>query len=115
MLIALLCSWPFARIESQHLLKKILGVIRDDFEGRVRDTVLSLLYSLEYLSIVSTVKWRSSCKHDVEDHTEAPDIALSIVVTLENFRSDVVRLDCQTGHKPFFTVPIFSSSWVCLL
>ncbi len=54
-------------------------------------------------------EWRVAAEQDVHDDTASPDVALLVVVALEDFWSDVVGLELRDS-----TVPSFSLSMVPL-
>ena len=91
-LVALLSRWPLCRVKRQHLIEQIFGIVRHNLESRVGHAVLSLLHPGQNFPVVSAIERRGACQHDIENHAQTPHITLRVVVSLENLRSDVVRL-----------------------
>ena len=59
--------------------------------------VITLPHTLNNLLIVFTIEGWSSCDQNVEDNSHRPNITSLIVISLQNFRSNVVGLHKKYG------------------
>ena len=68
----------------------------------VSESEFAVKYSLEDHFIVRPVERRVAAEQDVHDNAARPDVALLVVVSLEHFWSDIIRLMLGVSTVPSF-------------
>ena len=87
----LLSRWAFLRVVGEESADEILAVLRDGLPDAVVEVELSLTDLLHDVLVRLSVEGRHTRKQDIRDDTAGPDIALFVVVLVEDFGGDVVR------------------------
>lgn len=75
---------------------EVLGLLGDDFPGRVVEVVSSVEHIIQYFVVVFASIWGFATQHDEHNYTHGPIIAPLSVTSLEHLRSNVVG--CTVGH-----------------
>ena len=91
MLEGLLSRWAFLRVVGEESADEILAVLRDGLPDAVVEVELSLTDLLHDVLVRLSVEGRHTRKQDIRDDAAGPDIALFVVVLVEDFGGDVVR------------------------
>jgi hypothetical protein len=86
----------------EHLLYQIFGVLAHLLPLRPLEGVVALPHVVQDLIVSLAVERRASTEEDVENDSDAPDVALLIVLPLEDFGSDVVCSSILLSQKLAF-------------
>lgn len=78
-------------VEREQLRDQVLGLLGDLRPARVREGELTHPHLLHDLLVARTVEGRHPRQDDVEDHAARPDVALLVVLLVQNLGCDVVR------------------------
>ena len=87
---SLLSRGALLRVVGQQRADEALAVLRDGLPDAVVERVLALANLLHDVLVGLAVEGRHSGKEDVGDDTSGPDVALMVVVLVENLGGDVV-------------------------
>ena len=79
------------RVVGEELSDKVLGLISDAAPARILEGEFSDSDLLHDLLIALAIEGRHSREDDEEDDSAGPDIALFIILLVEDLRGDVVR------------------------
>mmetsp|Transcript_77511 Transcript_77511/g.107678 ORF Transcript_77511/g.107678 Transcript_77511/m.107678 type:complete len:486 (-) Transcript_77511:62-1519(-) len=94
----LLSRGSLGGVNSEHSLDELLSIVRDTGPLLLGEVEGTLLDGLDNVGVRLTIEGRVTAKHDIQNDTRRPDIALLIVVLLQDFGSDVVRSTKLLSH-----------------
>ena len=77
-------------VDLETALDEVLGLLADELELRMVKVILTVDDFVENLISAAALKWQITTHEYVEDNAQRPNIALGVVVTVENLRSHVV-------------------------
>jgi hypothetical protein len=97
MIKGLFSSDPGIHVISEHFLNEVLGLSRYVFE-LIAHGVLTRLHILDDLLVIIPVEGRSPTEQDVQYHSDAPHIALLIILAIQHLGSNVVGSPICLGH-----------------
>ena len=83
--------WALLRVVGEKRADEALAILRDGLPDAVVEAELSFTDLLHDILVGLSVERRHTRKQDVCDDTTGPDIALFVVVLVENFGGNVVR------------------------
>jgi len=87
---SILCRNSTGRVKSEHFSDEVLGFRRNLIPLGLLESKLSSENIFNDLLVVLAVERRVAAEEDVENYSRAPDVALLIVLFLQNFRRDVI-------------------------
>ena len=102
---------PVDGVFNQEFGDKILSFLRHPLSRVLLKLELPLLNILQNLFLIFSVEWRRPAQDDEGDDPDGPDVALFIVLIIQDLRCDVVWLgELVKGGEIVLFQPVFSFS-----
>ena len=90
MLKGLLSGWALLGVVGQQGADEAFAVLRDGLPDAVIKVELALAHLFHDILVGLSIEGRHAGEKNIRDHTRGPDVALMVVVLVEDLRSDVI-------------------------